>query len=44
VYAGYNAYNGPKRIVRYPFNDHEGGQFHQEAEQLRWLPSVMPLG
>lgn len=43
VYAAYNAYGGPKEIRRYPYNDHEGGQFHQEAEQLRWLPQWMPI-
>ena len=42
VYGAYNAYSGPKEIRRYPFNDHEGGQFHQEAEELAWLPKIMP--
>ncbi|MBZ5738837.1 acetylxylan esterase [Nocardioides mangrovi] len=37
VYAAHNAYAGPTEIHSYPFNDHEGGQFHQEAIQLRWL-------
>jgi cephalosporin-C deacetylase len=37
VYAAYNAYAGPKAIVVYPYNDHEGGQAVQAAEQLRWL-------
>jgi cephalosporin-C deacetylase len=37
VYAAYNAYGGPKRIVEYPFNDHEGGEAFHEEEQLRWL-------
>jgi cephalosporin-C deacetylase len=41
-YAAFKAYGGPKEIRAYPYNDHEGGQFHQEAEQLRWLPTVMP--
>lgn len=41
VYAAYNTYGGTKSIHVYPFNDHEGGQFHQEAEQLRWLPLVL---
>lgn len=43
VYAAYNAYAGPKELRSYPFNDHEGGQEFQEAEQLRWLPGVLPL-
>jgi cephalosporin-C deacetylase len=43
VYAAYNAYPAAKELVTYPFNDHEGGQFHQEAQQLRWLPRIMPV-
>ncbi len=43
VYAAFNNYGGPKEIRRYPYNDHEGGQFHQEQEQLRWLPKLVPL-
>lgn len=43
VYAAFNAYGGPKEIRTYPYNDHEGGQFHQEQEQLSWLPKVVPL-
>lgn len=42
VYAAYHAYAGPKAIAVYPFNNHEGGQFHHEAEQLSWLRAVMP--
>jgi cephalosporin-C deacetylase len=37
VYAAYHAYGGPKDIRVYQFNDHEGGQVFQEAEQLRWV-------
>lgn len=37
VYAAYHAYAGPKEMVVYPFNDHEGGQAHQLARQLEWL-------
>jgi len=40
VYAAYNAYGGPKEIVEYPFNDHEGGQVFHQAEQLRWLAKL----
>jgi cephalosporin-C deacetylase len=37
VYAAFNRYGGPKEIIEYPFNDHEGGQgFHEEA-LIRWL-------
>ncbi|RBY97428.1 acetylxylan esterase [Blastococcus sp. TF02-8] len=37
VFAAYNAYAGPKEITVYPFNDHEGGEAHQQREQLAWL-------
>ena len=37
VYAAYNQYAGPKEIVVYPFNDHEGGEAHQLGRQLRWV-------
>ena len=37
VYAAYNHWAGPKEIVEYPFNDHEGGQGFHEAAKLRWL-------
>lgn len=41
VHAAFHAYGGPKEMCTYPYNDHEGGQFHQEAEQLRWLRDLM---
>jgi cephalosporin-C deacetylase len=38
VFAAYHHYAGPdKDIVVYPYNDHEGGEGHQQAAQLRWL-------
>jgi cephalosporin-C deacetylase len=38
VYAAYNHWAGTdKRIVEYPFNDHEGGQAFHEQAKLRWL-------
>ena len=37
VYAAYNAWAGPKEIMEYPFNDHEGGQGFHEQAKLRWL-------
>ena len=37
VYAAYNHYGGPKEIVEYPFNDHEGGQGFHEVAKMRWL-------
>ena len=41
VFAAYNAYAGRKDIRVYPFNDHEGGQFHQQREQLTWLRDLL---
>lgn len=43
VYAAHAAYGGPKELVVYPFNQHEGGQAHQVARQLAWLPRVLGL-
>ena len=37
VYAAFNRYGGPKEIVEYPFNDHEGGAFFHEVVKMRWL-------
>ena len=42
VYAAFNAYQGAKEIVRYTYNDHEGGGPFQEARQREWLAGVMP--
>ncbi len=40
VYAAFNAYAGSKRMVEYPYNDHEGGGAFQELEKLRWLADL----
>jgi cephalosporin-C deacetylase len=37
VYAAFNHYGGPKEIVEYPFNDHEGGQGFHDIARMRWL-------
>jgi cephalosporin-C deacetylase len=37
VYAAYNHYAGPREIRVWKFNDHEGGEAFQQAEQLRYL-------
>lgn len=42
VFAAYAAYAGEKRMEIYPYNDHEGGTFHQEARELDWLPGIVP--
>ena len=41
VYAAYNAWAGDKRIVEYPFNEHEGGGGHHESIQLDWLDQLL---
>ena len=37
VYAAFNAYGGPKEIVTYAYNDHEGGEAFHKARQATWL-------
>jgi cephalosporin-C deacetylase len=37
VYAAYNAWTGPKRIIEYPFNRHEGGGAFHDAVRLGFL-------
>jgi cephalosporin-C deacetylase len=37
VYAAFNAYGGPKEIVAYPYNDHEGGEAFHKVRQAAWL-------
>jgi cephalosporin-C deacetylase len=37
VYGAFNAYAGPKTMVEYEFNNHEGGQAFQQARQMAWL-------
>ena len=37
VYAAFNHYGGPKEILEYPFNDHEGGQGFHEVAKLGWI-------
>ena len=43
VYAAYNHYAGPRRIVEYPFNRHEGGQAYQDLEKLAFLREVLAV-
>jgi cephalosporin-C deacetylase len=42
VFAAYNAYTGPKDLVVYEFNDHEGGDAFQRDRQVRWLAERCP--
>ncbi len=44
VFAAYNRYAGEKDIVVYPFNEHEGGQEHQELARLSWLSDRVARG
>jgi cephalosporin-C deacetylase len=39
IYGAYNAYAGPKQMVEYEFNNHEGGGAHHDICQLEWLGS-----
>ncbi|MGZ4243406.1 MAG: acetylxylan esterase [Solirubrobacteraceae bacterium] len=41
VYAAYNAYGGPKEIVAYPYNDHEGGEAFHRSRQAAWLATTL---
>jgi len=41
VYAAYNAYGGPKEIVAYPYNDHEGGEAFHRSRQAAWLAAAI---
>jgi cephalosporin-C deacetylase len=43
VFAAYHAYGGPKEIEVYPFNDHEGGEAHQQRAQLAWLRRLLDV-
>jgi cephalosporin-C deacetylase len=43
VFAAYSAYGGPKEISIHPFNDHEGGEAHQQRTQLDWLRSRLDV-
>ncbi len=37
VYGGFNEYGGPKEIIEYPYNDHEGGAGFHDIAKMRWL-------
>jgi len=41
VYAAYHHYAGPKRMVAWEFNDHEGGGLHQVERQLDFLRPLL---
>ena len=41
VYAAFHAYGGPKELVEYPFNDHEGGGPFHEVAKLRWVADTL---
>lgn len=40
VFAAYNHYQGPKEIKVYTYNNHEGGENFQRAEQLTFLHNL----
>ena len=41
VFAAFNHYGGPKTIVEYPFNGHEGGQGFHDVAKMRWLRETL---
>ncbi|GIH26296.1 acetylxylan esterase [Acrocarpospora phusangensis] len=41
VYACVNRYGGPKDVVAYEWNGHEGGEAHHLAHQHRWLTETL---
>jgi cephalosporin-C deacetylase len=41
VFAAYNHYRGPKEIVEYPFNGHEGGGAHHDLVKVHWLAAQL---
>ena len=44
VYAAYNHYAGPKQIVEWEFNDHEGGGSDQTLQQIAFLRGLWEAG
>jgi cephalosporin-C deacetylase len=40
VYAAYNHYAGPKDIMAYTYNNHEGGGSHHSLEKIRFLNAL----
>lgn len=41
VFGAYNHYAGPKDILVWPYNQHEGGESRQRHEQLYWLRDLL---
>ena len=42
VFGAFHGYAGPKDIMVYEFNDHEGGEARHRSTQLTWLAATMP--
>jgi cephalosporin-C deacetylase len=40
VFAAYNHFAGPKEIVAYRYNGHEGGDAHQNVRKINFLNSL----
>jgi cephalosporin-C deacetylase len=43
VYAAYNHYAGPKRMITWEFNDDEGGGNHPVVRQLNFVRDLWHL-
>ena len=41
VYAAFNHYTGPKQMRVWPYNAHDGGGPHQDAERIRFLRKAL---
>ena len=41
VFAAYNAYRGEKKMLEYPFNNHEGGGVFQEVAAMSWVRELL---
>jgi cephalosporin-C deacetylase len=42
VFGAFHEYAGPKDVMVYEFNDHEGGEARHRSTQLTWLAGTMP--
>ena len=40
VFAAYNHYRGPAEIRVWPYNGHEAGELHQQAERFEFLEGL----
>jgi len=41
IFGAFHSYAGPKDIMVYEFNDHEGGEAWHRTRQLTWLAATL---